>query len=167
MLIARRARTCLSWKFTEKADKDRFFKEPGFVFGCSVCRPKVYRQNQSSGVVGILDDSYGWLDARLWNDPQFSWDKRTATSAPLILNTDAYWVDRRDIFLYGDQFVNFALTETDANLISTPTAALKKRYAATADADELFVSASPLNQLRQDGTVFLNILGNQIDASPR
>ncbi|MBR1134128.1 hypothetical protein, partial [Bradyrhizobium iriomotense] len=35
-----------SWKIAERADKDRFFKEPGFLFGVCVVRPKVYRSKQ-------------------------------------------------------------------------------------------------------------------------
>lgn len=61
---------------------------------------------------------------------------------------------------------NFALSATDAGLVALPTAALQKRYAATADADALFVSASPANQIRSDGVVSLSILGRQVDTSP-
>jgi len=73
-------------------------------------------------------------------------------------------VDLRDLFLYGDQFWNFDATSvTDGSFIDLPTAALQRRYAVSADADGLFVSASPANQVRQDGICHLSILGTQVD----
>jgi hypothetical protein len=35
-----------TWKIAERADKDRFFREPGFLFGVCVYRPKIYRSKQ-------------------------------------------------------------------------------------------------------------------------
>lgn len=157
-----------SWAVVERADKDRFFTEPGFIFGVSVVRPKIYLQNQKGSAVGLLTDAYSWLPAVLNGDWSHSIKKVTAgANGPLASNTDDYRVDVRDLFLYGDQFVNYALTDTSSNLISLPTAALQKRYAASADADELFVSASPSNQIRQDGVIQLTILGRQTDMTPR
>ena len=82
------------------------------------------------------------------------------------VSTDAngYWVDLRDLFLYGDQYWNFDATSvTDGSFIDLPTAALQRRYAVTGDADGLFVSASPANQVRQDGVAHFSILGTQVD----
>jgi hypothetical protein len=156
-----------SWKIAERADKDRFFREPGFIFGVTVTRPKVYRQGQASSAVDYMDDAYGWLPATLQMDPQFSWRKFAALSGPLPATTTAYWADVRDIFLHGDQFINFPLTETDANIIGLPTATMNKRYPATADATELFVTAGTAEYIKQDGVVSLSILGRQSDSSPR
>lgn len=160
-------RSALSWKFTENASKDRFFTEPGFLFGVSVARPKVYRQNQSGSAIGIMDGALDWLPALLHSDPMSSMQKRAALSAPLVLNTDAYWVDVRDIFLSGDQFINYALTDTDSNIIGLPTAALQKRYPSSADTDELFVTPATLKYIRQDGVVNLTILGRQVEERSR
>jgi hypothetical protein len=76
--------------------------------------------------------------------------------------TEDYWVDVRDLFLYGDQFVNFALTATDAGLVALPTAAMQKKYASATDADGLFTSASPANLVRADGVVNLTIAGTTV-----
>lgn len=160
--------SALSWAVAERADKDRFFSEPGFLIGVTVCRPKVYLQNQKGMCAGLLNDAFSWLPAILNADPAVAIKKVTAgANGPLAANTDDYRVDIRDLFLYGDQFINHALTETNANIISLPTATLQKRFAASADADELFVSASPANQIRQDGVVSLTILGRQTDMTPR
>ena len=38
--------SALSWSVAENADKTRFFKYPGFVFGVTCTRPKIYFGNQ-------------------------------------------------------------------------------------------------------------------------
>lgn len=160
--------SAVSWKLAERADKDRFFREPGFLFGVCVYRPKVYRSKQIGSAVDLMESAFTWLPALLGDSYNASMLRvATGASGPLSTNTDEYWLDVKDILLYGDQFVNFALTATDAGLVALPTAALQKRYAATADADALFVSASPANQIRSDGVVSLQILGRQVDTSPR
>lgn len=157
-----------SWKLAERADKDRFFREPGFLFGVCVYRPKVYRSKQIGSAVDLMETAITWLPSLMADSFNFSMLKvANGASGPLSTNTDEYWLDVKDILLYGDQFVNFALSATDAGLVALPTAALQKRYAATADADALFVSASPANQIRSDGVVSLQILGRQVDTSPR
>lgn len=149
--------SALVWKVAERADKDRFFSEPGFLFGVAVARPKVYLSKQLGSATDIMTDLYAWLPPALRASPEASLRKIAAVTAPLNTNTDAYWVDVKDLFLYGEQFVNFALSATDAGLVALPTAALKKQYASSTDADGLFSAASPANQLRADGLVSLSI----------
>lgn len=158
--------SAVSWVIAERADKDRFFKEPGFIFGVSVVRPKVYLQGQSGNAAGLLDNAYTWLPALMRDDPRTSLKEVVSNNGPLQATTHNYVVDVRDLFLYGDQFINFDITSTDANIIGLPNAALSnKKYPASADADELFAAASPANQVRQDGIVSLAILGTQVDAT--
>lgn len=107
------------------------------------------------------------------DNPETSLAKFLAAAGPLAGNTGAldYWVDFRDLFLYGDQFVNFALTETDNGLVALPGAALTKaaqRYAAVADIEALFTSVAATGTrdgrlIRADGTVSLSIRGRQRD----
>ena len=59
----------LSWAMSERGDKDRFFKEPGFIFGVTVCRPKVYLKNQRGVGVHMLDTALSWLPALLRDEP--------------------------------------------------------------------------------------------------
>lgn len=151
------ATSAVSWKIIERADKDRFFSEPGFLFGVTVKRPKVYFGKQAGSVTDIMTDLYSWLPAVLAPNVEASLKKIATVTPPLSINTDAYWVDLKDLFNYGEQFVNFALTETDAGIVALPTAALQKRYASSTDADALFSSASPANQVREDGIVSLSI----------
>lgn len=54
-------RSAVSWTIAERADKNRYFKEPGFIFGMTVCRPKVYLQNQTGTFTAAMNDFRAWL----------------------------------------------------------------------------------------------------------
>jgi hypothetical protein len=158
--------SAVSWATAERADKDRFFSEPGFIVGFSVFRPKVYLSKQKGTGVSMLTDAFSWLPAVLADDPYTSLRQFANNAGPLAGNvTDAggYWVDVRDLFIHGDQFVNFSLADTSANLVALPALDLKKRYASAADMDALFVTPVGKNLLRQDGVVQLQILGRLQD----
>lgn len=51
------------WNVAERADKDRFFAEPGFIFGVTTTRAKMYYQNQKASLSSFLNDAYSWLPA--------------------------------------------------------------------------------------------------------
>lgn len=156
-----------SWGISERIDKDRYFKEPGFILGLSVARPKVYFSNQTGNASQYLNDALSWLPAIMRDDPQTSM-KTIATGANGLLAgaPNGYWVDMRDLFLYGDQFVNFALTDTNAGLVALPPASLTNiRYPTEAMVDGLFLGTNRL--VRQDGVIQLSILGTQQDLTPR
>lgn len=156
--------SAVSWALKERVDKDRFFKEPGFVFAVSVTRPKVYFANQRSAMTDFLDTPFSWLPALMGDNPETSLREFTNLNGPLTGTTNGYWVDMRDLFLYGDQFVNFSLAATDDNSVALPTAGLNKRYVSDADIDAIFVDAAGGSELvRQDGTARLSILGRQVD----
>ena len=71
---------------------------------------------------------------------------------------NGYWVDLVDLFVHGDQFVNFALTETNAGFVALPTAGMQKKYPSLADVQALFVGTTDATRLvRQDGVVSLGI----------
>lgn len=151
------------WNISERADKDRFFKEPGFVFGVTVTRPKVYLANQKGAAVIMMDDAYAWLPAVLAGESYTSLRELLHTGpadGPLGTTPSAtYWIDLKDLFLFGDQFANFAMSAADKSHVALPSTALAKRYAASADADALFSAASPANTFHEDGIVSLNVLG--------
>lgn len=156
--------SAVSWALKERVDKDRFFKEPGFIFGVSVTRPKVYFANQRSSLVDFLDTPFSWLPALMGDRPETSLKEFTNANGPLTGTTNGYWVDVRDLFLYGDQFVNFSLAATDDMSVALPTAGMNKRYVSTTDVDSMFTDgAGGKNLIRQDGTARLSILGAQVD----
>lgn len=154
------------WTNQERLDKDIRFSEPGFIFGLAVARPKVYLSKQAGAVVDLMDDALNWLPMTLSGDAMSSMKKVTALEGPLTDNTDAYWVDIKDLFLYGEQFCNFALTETDAGMVALPTAALQKEYASDADVDALWVTPAGSNLVRSDGIVSMTIAGHLEDTTP-
>lgn len=159
--------SALSWSIAERADKDRLFKEPGFLLGVSCTRPKVYFGNQSGAAVGLLNDMFSWLPAVLRDDPSTSLKNVAQGAGPLQngSDSDGYWVDVADIFHYGDQFLNFSLAAADANIIDLPTAALVKRYATATDAAGLFADDDPGTAIliREDGVVSMEIATSLID----
>lgn len=158
--------SAVSWSVAERGDKDRFFSEPGFLVGVTVARPKVYMAGQRESASHILTDALSWLPAVMSDDPSTSMKRFLEDTGPLgtVHTEEPYWVDVRDLLMYGDQYVNFSLTSTDAGLVALPkpTHALSK-YASAADIDALFVTPAEKNLIRQDGIVNLTILGRQVD----
>jgi hypothetical protein len=165
--------TALSWAIAERADKDRYFSEPGFIFGVTCARPKVYMRNQIGSAVQFLDDVYSWLPAVMREDPMTSVKKVSGSVvSPLTIASADFYVDVRDLFVYGDQFVNFTMADdTSDQSVPLPTSALEKRFIATdTDIDNLFVDDDTgdtgAHNIRQDGIVSLTIAGTQRDMTP-
>ena len=160
------AASAVSWSIAERIDKDRFFREPGFIFGFSVTRPKVYLGNQEGAAASALSTIRSWLPKILEDDPTTSMMKFASGEGPLTAGFDPgmgvedYWIDIRDLFLHGDQFVRgsqayeIGLPSSDGNLIY-PTAAVY---------DALFVEQTGTAQhVEQDGLISFVIAGNQKD----
>ena len=162
--------SAVSWAIAERADKDRFFREPGFIFGVSCVRPKVYRRNQDGSCAHYLDNAFAWLPAIMADDPATSLREFSGTTGPLqTINTASYVVDLRDLYLYGDQFLNTSpVADKNKNLVDLPTADLaSKRYPDATDAAELFVDdAGTAITVRQDGVCSITIAGSQVDTTP-
>jgi hypothetical protein len=150
------------WSIAERLDKKRFFREPGFIFGVTVARPKVYFSR--------MNDAYAWLPAVLRDHPFTSlkaFSSGETPDGPLGNGpSEGYWIDIRDLLVYGDQFVNFDLSSTPAGTVALPTAAMEKRFAAEADIDKLFADAAGGSKyIQQEGRISLDILGNQKDTT--
>lgn len=168
--------SALSWSLRERADKDRYFSEPGFLIGLAVCRPKVYFRNQTGSVAGWMKDALSWLPAIMNDDPASSMQKHANTSGPLptFADADGYWIDIKDLLIHGDQFVNFDdgtgadwSGVVDRNLLNLPATDGSVRYAPTDYSNELFVAGANAGRIRADGIVNLAILGAQVDTSPQ
>lgn len=154
-----------SWSIQERADKDRFFKEPGFIFGVTCTRPKVYFKNIAGAFANELDRAVDWLPAHKRADAWSALKQYATLSGPAAVVSDAngYWVDVRDVFMYGDQYMDDAGAATDRNYVSLPTSSGGKRYVTTSDISALFKTATTAEFVRQDGTCSLSILGTQMD----
>jgi hypothetical protein len=163
----------LSWSIAERADKDRYFNEPGFVVGVTTARPKVYLKKQAGNISSHLNDAFAWLPAVLEEQPFTSLKKFTALNGtgPIDDLLDAYWLDLKDLYLRGDQFLNTA-PATALNSITLPddqaTPAgqpLNKSYALDADITALFKLAAN-NKIRVDGRVDISILSRIRETTP-
>lgn len=157
-----------SWGIAERADKDRFFTEPGFLFGVQVVRPKVYLGNQTGHAASMLDRVMRWLPALMSDDPSSSLAEFTSAQGPFGKAaagfTNGYWLDVRDLYLYGDQYLDMVPASTQSASVALPTIAQVHRYATEAMGDGLFVGGTdPLRVIRADGSIALNILGTQQD----
>lgn len=158
------------WDIAERIDKDRHFAEPGFIVGVTVCRPKVYYARQLGNMAGWLTNAYSWVPAVLHDQAYTSLIKFLAGTGPVKGATDDYWVDARDLFMHGDQYMNFnPLDGTGANIneaagfANLPTADLKRRYIPAGDARDQFID--PTKWIEVDGVVTLDILSRIEDTS--
>lgn len=162
--------SALSWSISERADKDRYFREPGFIFGLSVSRPKIYLSRQRGTLTSFMNNVYSWLPATLRQDINTSWRKFAPATGPLKTDQAAdYWIDFRDLFVYGEQFVNFTLgSAVGDGSLALPTTALQKRYPTEAMVNDLFVDN--VNDVKvyvkSDGVVNLTIAGTIQDETP-
>lgn len=161
------ATSAVSWSIAERADKKRFFKYPGFIFGVTVTRPKLYLGNQAGAAVGILNDAYSWLPAVLHGHVYTSIKEieDSATVGPFQNQSEDYWFDVKDLFLHGDQFVNYAMDQINTNSVAMPTSTLGLKYPTEAMVDALFVTAGT-DYVYEDGVCHLNILGKLSETTP-
>nr|QJB20611.1 MAG: major capsid protein [Microvirus sp.] len=150
-----------SFAVSERADKDRFFKEPGFIIGLTVTRPKIFMGNQKSAAVIALDDPYAWMPRTLVDQPHITVKEfvggSSAPTGPLRGQTNGYWFDVRDLFKYGDQFTNLAAAA--GYMPALPAANGEKRFMDGTMINALFADAAK-NKVRQDGVTRFSILGH-------
>lgn len=163
--------TAVSWSMAERIDKDRFFKEPGFLVTLTCSRPKVFLGNQVGSAAMVLDDIRSWLPAVMVEDPYTSLKQFASGAGPMTEGFDqpatptpttdrqGYWMDVRDIFLHGDQFVNNA----DAYKVALPNIDGRLQYASSADVAGLFPASATKTHIEQDGLITFAIAGTQRD----
>lgn len=145
------------WSVSERLDKDRYFSEPGFIFGVVVVRPKVLLSAITGTATAFMNDAYAWLPAIVQDLPytalrQFA----TATGPSPVATVGDYWIDLRDLFIHGEQFRNHDLTQ-QGNTVALPTTAMQVRYASLAMADAFFTGVASQRFFRLDGLLGLDI----------
>lgn len=158
--------TAASWAISDRADKNRAFTEPGFIFGVQCVRPKIYLANQTNFGSSMLDRAQRWLPPNMDAvGMERSLAEFSTTQGPFGKAaggfTNGYWLDVRDLFNYGDQYLDGVAT--NCNSIALPTVAQVYRYATQAMADSLKVTTSSLVQC--DGNVSLRIKTRSVDPS--
>lgn len=158
-------RYAVMWSTMERADKPRKFKEPGFIFGVTVLRPKAYMGLQHGQAAGLLNDAYGWLPAMLANQKESRLKSVSHTDLLLPDFTEDYTIDLGDIYTYGDQFCNYTLADAPGAL-DLPQSTVNQKYPDGDDADSYFVTPATNNYASTDGTVRLSIKTRTRDVTP-
>lgn len=165
-----------SWSFTENMEKPRFIKEPGFIFGCTVARPKMYMANVAGTLTSRMETAEHWFPPYLMDDASSTIFKHD--NSDLLINAsalptdpaDEHYYDLRDLLMYGEEFTNVDIAYTDAKGADLPQLLNADRdinkYPSDANVDELFTNAgvsAPENLVYEDGLVSLDISGRQKD----
>lgn len=156
----------VSWKLEGRADKDRLFREHGFICGFVTYRPKTYSNLQGTAAVSALNSAFAWAPRMF--DTQFAGvtvkDQVDGTGPLTAVATEGYTFDTKDLFLYGDQFTN-VYDATDVNSIGfggVPTG----RYPTATEIDALFVAANTTNLVYNDGVVRIGVKSALRDTTP-
>lgn len=152
--------SAISLVLKKNFNEPKYFKEPGFIFGCHVLRPKLYSLDQKQNAVDLLNTALAWLPAMLSSDPATSLREFTAsdilTAHPTP--TDKVIVDMRDVPMYGDQLFNTTLPVTAVNM----DPALAYQYPLSSDVTALF-KAPGATTTKADGFTSLDIVGRIVD----
>lgn len=167
--------SAVSWVMKNGDRSPKFFKEPGFIIGVSVTRPKVYFGGLSGSAAGWAQRAWDWMPNYLMGYPEAALKQFAVDAGPLgvrTTNTDLYWLDMRDELLYGDQFQNvhafdaaIANNTVGANhLLALPATDLSWKYPSEAMCKSFFVDAAGTAfYVKQDGYCGLSIKGVQVD----
>lgn len=152
----------VGWRVAKRTTKSYRFMEPGWIIGLNVVRPKVYLGNQTGSIAGFMQTRDSWLPAVLNDQMDVSHLLFAADTGPVptlggVGTEVGYYIDLRDLLMYGDQFVNWDMTVPGLDL---PSTAAQRRYADEASIDALFATAST-GRFKQDGVCSLSILGHQ------
>lgn len=172
--------SAVSWVFKNSSRDPKFFKEPGFVIGITVTRPKVYFAGLAGSLASHLTRAWDWLpnylnEAAEDNLPFTSLKNFGPDTGPLgdrTTATDGYWIDMRDLFLYGDQWQNrVAFDPAPKSTGSIHALALPPgnnhhdyKYPNYAMIDALFLGdGAGTSRVREDGYCTLSVKGRQVD----
>lgn len=165
--------SAVSWSVSERADKDRFFREPGFLFGVWVTRPKVYLSTAGSFTCS-LNNLFTWLPPAAGIDQSVSMKHVPDNQGPMpgLTDTGGYWFDVKDLYMYGEQYLGADLSQANTrarvNMTQEPFQSLdsRKYVRAWSDVTGLFKTATePFIDV--DGIVSLQVASTLRDTTPQ
>lgn len=153
--------TAVGWRVQKSGGKRLFCDEPGFIFGVTYTRPKIYLGKQTGSVAGAMQSVHQWLPAILNDQFDVSHLEIPNGEGPIpdVASGDGYWLDLRDLLLYGDQFVNFDPANVQP-FLQLPRADASRRYALESELSKFFAEETAAN-FETDGLCSLAILGRQ------
>lgn len=156
------------WRTAKKGGKRTYCDEPGFIFGVTYARPKVYLGAQKGSLAGVMASVRQWLPAVLNNQADLGHVEVDKTSGPLpdVFEED-YWLDVRDLLIHGDQFINYEPGENAVPFVDLPRADGSRRYVAATEVRKFFATAFAENGVfEMDGLCSLSVLGRQEKSQP-
>lgn len=140
------------WTIQDRIDKARFMKEPGFLFGVTVARPKVYFRNVKGTQTAFMQSALSWLPGEVLNSLSYGLPQFAAATGPHEAASVPYIFDLRDLLQYGEQFVNFDLVSTTDGIVALPSAdCTNTEFVSWADVQALFSGVN--YDIRMDGIV--------------
>lgn len=159
--------SAVSWVIAERADKPRYFSEPGFVFGATCARPKIYLGKQKHAAANLMDFAAAWVPSIGLADPMLETMRKYAEGTGILTQAGGdgdYWLDIRDLLIHGDQFLD-NVSAMDRNILALPLGNVDNtQYPSASDIEGLFVGTS--YTVRQDGIVQLDIRSAATQRSP-
>lgn len=165
--------SAVSWVFKNGARDPKLFKEPGFIFGVSITRPKVYFGGLAGNAASFMSRAWDWMPSYLAAMPETSLKRFAKDTGPLglrVADTDDYWLDMRDVLLYGDQWFSAKSVSEDNfhdgafNLLGLPDVNLNVKNPSLEMSKVFFkVNNAESHYVREDGVVSLTIAGAQVD----
>lgn len=173
--------SAISWVFkngSNKTDKPKFFKEPGFIIGISIARPKVYFSGLAGSAAAHATRAWDWLPNYMRDMPETRlkyFDVGGGVFGPLgdrTTDVDEYWLDMADELLHGDQYQNVVAfnivpaTTGSSHLLALPTGTspVNWKYPTEAMCKSFFTDAAGTAWLiHQDGYVSTSIKGREVD----
>ena len=167
--------SAVSWVFKNGERSPKFFKEPGFLIGLSVTRPKIYFGGLSGSAHGFAKRAWDWMPNYLREMPETSLKYFALDTGPVGVRTtdaDAYFLDMRDELIYGDQFQNISVFNNAPSnvpadhILPLPDTSLNWRYPSAAMCMSLFTDTAA-GRIRHDGYVSLSVKGHEVDFTAR
>lgn len=156
--------TAAGWRIASRANKRIFCDKMGWLIGFSIIRPKVYLGTQQGAIAGFMQDRASWLPAVLNHHMDLGHVQFLDTAGPLAgVMTSAYWIDLRDLLVYGDQFNNYVTPATGNSgvpFMALPDVNGNRRYPSSTQIMALFGDTTN-GRFRQDGVASLAIAGHQ------
>lgn len=168
--------SAISWVFKNGERKPKLFREPGFIIGITVTRPKIYFGALAGKLADFADRAWDWMPNYMASMPETSLKNFAADTGPLgdrTAATNSYWLDMRDELIYGDQFHNVRAFEAapstngDHHMLALPPVDVSDnawKYPTEAMTKSFFIdSAGTAFYCKEDGYLSLSLKGRQVD----
>ena len=164
--------SAVSWVFNTGIRDPKMFKEPGFIVGFSVTRPKIYFGGLWGSAACHAKRAWDWMPYYLRGMPESQLKHFAIDTGPLGDRTtlaDGYFLDMRDELLHGDQFQNVAVPTSDPStsypnhLMPIPAGTnIGWKYLSETMINNFFLDTSG-GRVKMDGYCSLSVMGHEVD----